>query len=149
MYNLTAQRPSMEDKESRKLAGKLDRLAAGGAESAQIASAVGSSWKAIDSALSPILGSKGVAALYVRSLHLAGDRHPWLRNSQGAKGAMDLSQLEAALSQQESEAAAAAGGAHLEILYDLLVSLIGASLTRQLLASAWDNPLERVPAKDE
>lgn len=145
--HLTAQRHSMEDQESRKLAGKLERLVAGGAESKQIAGMVASSWKAIDAALSPIIGGKGVAALYARSLHLAGARHAWLRNSQGAEGAMDLSKLEATLSQQGSAAAAAAGGTHLEILYELLVSLIGASLTGQLLASAWD-PLERAPAKD-
>ena len=137
----------MESRESRKLAVTLEQLAARGADSAHITDAIVSTWESIDLALSPIIGRKGVAALYARSLYLIRPRHPWVSGIQGADAIIDYSQLRALMSQQGSAATAAAGGDHLQTLYELLGTLIGPSLTGQLLGAAWDNAFDRLPRR--
>jgi hypothetical protein len=135
--------------DSRKVATTLERLAAQGASTTRIADAVVSTWQTIDAALAPVIGGKGVAALYGRSLYLVRERHPWLAAVQeGAAVQMDLGLLGAALAQQESFTAASAAGDQLQSLYELLRSLIGPSLTGQLLRSAWDNPFGGPVAQD-
>jgi hypothetical protein len=135
--------------DSRKVATTLERLAAQGASTTRIADAVVSTWQTIDAALAPVIGGKGVAALYGRSLFLVRERHPWLAAAnEGAGTQMDLGLLGAALAQQETFTAATAAGDHLESLYELLRSLIGPSLTGQLLRSAWDNPFGGPVAQD-
>jgi hypothetical protein len=135
--------------DSRKVATTLERLAAQGANTKRIAEAVVSTWQAIDAALAPVIGGKGVEALYGRSLYLVRERHPWLAAAnEGAGSQMDLDLLGSALAQQESFTAATAAGDHLESLYELLRSLIGPSLTGQLLRSAWDNPFGGSPAQE-
>jgi hypothetical protein len=139
----------MESQDSCKLAVTLEQLAARGANTAQITDAIVSTWKVVEAALAPIIGSKGVAALYGRSLYLIRAAHPWLAAiHQGPESTMDFPLLQQVLAQQESATAAAAGGAHLQTLYELLGSLIGPSLTGQLLRSAWDNPFDRGAAQD-
>lgn len=139
----------MPTQDSRKVATTLERLAAQGANTTRIADAVVLTWQAIDAALAPVIGGKGVAALYGRSLHLVRERHGWLAAAHdGAASPMDLAVLGAALAQQESFTAASAAGDQLESLYELLRSLIGPSLTGQLLRTAWDNPFGGSAAQD-
>jgi hypothetical protein len=137
----------MDSQQSRKLATTFVQLADRGADSTHLSEVIVSSWKTIEAALTPIIGRKGVAALYGRSLYLAGAHHPWLQELQVAEGDMDLARLATVLARQGSAAAAAAGGAHLQTLYELLGSLIGPSLTGQLLAPAWDNLFEHAPRR--
>ena len=68
----------MEDQESRRLSKALAQQARGGAGAGQIADTVVAVWRRVDAALLPIVGQRGVAALYKRSLHLANAAHPWL-----------------------------------------------------------------------
>ena len=139
----------MPAQDSRRLAATLERLAAQGANTTQIADAVVSTWQAVDAALAPVIGGKGVAALYGRSLYLVRERHPWLAAAHdGAASPMDLGVLAAALARQDGSTAASAAGDQLESLYELLRSLIGPSLTGQLLRSAWDNPFGGRAAQD-
>ena len=127
----------------------LAQRAAEGADPAQIAEAVASTWKKIDAALSPIIGHGSVAVLYMRSLHLIEPAHPWLANMHPTvPTAVDLTALKSILSPQDSETAAAAGGALLQTFYELLASLVGPSLTERLLRSVWENPLSGPPAQD-
>ena len=138
----------MPTPDSRKVATTLQRLAAEGADTTRIADAVVTTWQAIDGALAPVIGGKGVAALYGRSLHLVRPAHPWLAAAhQGPPTQMDLGLLGVALAQQESVTAAAGAGDHLQTLYQLLGSLIGASLTGQLLRPAWDNAFDGIAGK--
>lgn len=137
----------MPTQDSRKVASTLERLAAQGANTTRIAAAVVSTWQAVEAALAPVIGAKGVEALYRRSLYLVRNRHPWLAAAQG-EPVMDLALLAAALAPQESFTAAAAAGDQFESLYELLRSLIGPSLTGQLLRAAWDNPFGGPPAQD-
>ena len=98
-------------------------------------------WQAVDAALSPILGSRGVAALYQRSIFLASAAHAWLVPLQdGVDGRIDPAALKAAFAQQPSADANAGGNALMQAFRQLLTSLVGGSLTERLLQSVWSNP---------
>ena len=115
----------------------LAQLAQEGASAERIASLAISVWRDIDAALCPIVGWQGFAALYKRSLHLTRAAHPWLaamQDSASQPGRFDA--LQAALSQQAPPVAVAAHDALLQTFNDLLVRLIGATLTARLLRCA-------------
>ncbi len=119
----------------------LAQLAAEGADAKRIADLSVSTWRDVDAALSPIIGQRGVAALYKRSLYLTRAEHPCLATVyDGELGPGEFDGLHAALSRQTSSEAAAANGALLQVFHDLLARLIGAALTDQLLRSASDHP---------
>ena len=96
-------------------------------------------WSEIDASLAPILGSRGVAMLYKRSLVLAGATHGWLpRVDEALPVKVDLAPLQAALMQQGNTVALDGGSAFLRTFYELLSSLVGPSLTERLLRSIWE-----------
>lgn len=132
------------------LPGPLGRRLAPGANAAQVADAVAAVWREVDLALDPIIGHRGVLALYHRSLKLAAARHPWLAAGHpGALAAFDTSALRAALARQPAAEALAAGDALLQGFRDLLARLIGDSLTDRLLVSVWGPAPEAAPAQDK
>jgi hypothetical protein len=132
----------MENQESSGLTHSLGQLAAQGADVSRLASAIVSTWVEIETALAPVIGKRGLAALYERSLHMARAGYPWLAPAQtSVESTMDLTALETALMGQDSASVAAGGGAHLQALYDLLGSLISPSLTQRLLGPIWEHPL--------
>jgi hypothetical protein len=127
------------------LAGRVTDDASAG----QIAGAIAAIWQEIDQSLHPIIGHRGVAALYNRSLHLAAADYPWLAmGHQGVLAAVDPSALKAALEQQAAAEAAIAGLALFQSFHDLLASLVGASLTDRLLHSVWARSAGASPAQD-
>ena len=139
----------MENPESRSIAVTLAQRAAGGMDSAHIAAMIVSIWHDIDATLRPILGQRGVASLYRRSIHLTAVRHPWFAPMQaGMQTALDLPALEATLATQDSVDAAAGGGDLLQAFHELLASLVGTSLTEQLLSSIWANSSRGDAAQD-
>jgi hypothetical protein len=106
-------------------------------------------WQRIDGALAPIVGQRGVAALYKRSLHLTAHTHPWLVAAHdGEQTVMNLAALESLLVRQTGSAAAAGGSALLCTFHDLLATLIGPSLTERLLLSVWEEFLTGPAAQD-
>jgi hypothetical protein len=130
----------MESYEGSLIAATLANRAGKGTDAALIADAIVSTWQLIDTALSPIIGHGGVAALYKRSLYLTGRVHPWLAGAhEGIQPGMDLAGLKSVLAQQSSANAAAGGGAFLQTFRELLVGLVGPALTEQLLHSVWEN----------
>jgi hypothetical protein len=103
----------------------------------------------IGAALTPIIGSRGVAALYKRSLYLTAQAHPALLGLQEQVLAeMDPSPLMTALTPLSDAEAARVGGALLIAFYELIGSLVGPSLTERLLRSLWDRPLSDPPASE-
>lgn len=118
------------------------------ATAAQIAAAVVAIWHEIDAALAPIVGQRGVAALYKRSLHLTGSAHPWIGGADGGVASIDLAKLESRLAQQPGAAAVAAGDAHFQTFHALLATLVGAPLTERLLRSVWANTTNGPAAQD-
>lgn len=129
------------------LAGRVDA----GADARQLAHAVAGLWRDIDAALHPVIGHRGVAALFNRSVRLASRGHPWLAATaqQGGLGAIDPAALVAVLSQQPSAAAAAGGLALLHEFHALLTSLVGPSLTDRLLAAIWGQTAGGEPTQDQ
>jgi hypothetical protein len=116
-------------------------------DAAAVAAAVLLAWTQADQALNPVIGPRGVLALYNRSLKLAAVRHPWLAAEHaGPLAPLDLPALRAALARQPAALALQGGQALLQAFDDLLCSLIGASLTERLLGSAWGPAPVPVPA---
>ncbi|HWH84845.1 MAG TPA: hypothetical protein VNU71_21675 [Burkholderiaceae bacterium] len=113
---------------------------------AAVARKVGAACRAIDAALTPIIGHKGVEALCKRSLHVAARAHPWLASE--SVGAGTAESLVSSLSAQGGVEAATGGAAFLQAFYDLLTSLLGASLTERLLRSIWIDFLDDTLPQD-
>jgi hypothetical protein len=110
------------------------RLAAEGASSQKMADAAVDEWRAIELSLSPIVGKSGVAALYKRAIHLIRDAYPWLAAAHDGNGPFgDFLPLHTALSQQNRANAIDANVALYTSFHNILISLIGASLTQRLL----------------
>ena len=115
----------------------------------QMAESIVAIWKEIDLALAPIIGTRGVAALYWRSLHLSSSAHPWLASiHKGAQAAIDLAALKSVIAQQTSGDAAAGSDTLFGTFHDLLAALVGSSLTERLLRSVWAQTLGGPPAQD-
>lgn len=120
-----------------------------GAVAAQLADVVVSTWSAASAALTPVLGQRGVAALYWRCLHLVGPQHPWLAALHDRSPSQpDIEALRDALVRQSTAHAAAGGAALLQTLDDLLGSLVGPALTNQLLQHVWNHLSGGPPAQD-
>jgi hypothetical protein len=108
------------------------------ADTSQVADAVVALWLQIDQALHPILGHRGVAALFNRSVKHTATRFPWLgQDPQDALAVVDPSVLKAALLLQTAAEATAGVDSLFQSLHELLTSLIGSSLKDQLLRSVW------------
>jgi len=139
----------MESHESRRIAAPLAHRVGEDANAAQIADAIVAMWQEIEAALTPIIGQRGVVALYRRSLHLTGSTHPWMAGThEGVQTDMDLAALKSMFRQQNSANAARGGSALFQTFYELLASLIGPSLTERLLRSVWATSLGGPPAQD-
>lgn len=139
----------MDSRESSRFSGPLAQRVAEDADSRQIADAIGTLWTDIESALQPIVGRRGVAALFKRSLHVAATRHAWLAPLRDADAAtLELEPLTALLGAQTPGAARAAGGELFEIFRELLVSLIGAGLSDRLLQPIWPASSSAPSAQD-
>lgn len=104
----------------------------------------------IGAALTPIIGPRGVVALYKRSLFLTSREHPALLDLQEnlPTTEMDLAPLVAALTPLSDADAHLVGGALLMSFHELISSLVGPSLTERLLRSVWDHPLSDLPASE-
>ncbi len=98
--------------------------------------------------LKPLVGELAWRALYVRSLHLA--RSSFIKPDVDKNSPGDLlNPLQHDLSTRPQAAARAAAEALLLALADLLVSLIGNSLTVRLLHKAWDMPAAGTSAQEK
>lgn len=138
-----------ERKEGRVIATPLAQRVGPDADVARIAEALDAICQEIDAALQPIIGPRGVAALYTRSIHLASAAHPWLTAARnGVTSKLDTAALMAAVSQQSGAAAVAGGSALLEAFHALLASLVGPSLTERLLRTVWAHPTSGSSAQD-
>ena len=117
----------------------LSKRAAAGWDSASIASLIVSIWRDIDAALAPIIGHRGVGALFRRTLHLIRHDYPWLTAShESLADPIDFTALHSTLSQRTSANAVAGNGALLQKFLEQLASLIGESLTERLLRAVVD-----------
>ncbi len=131
-----------------RIAAALASRASVDADSGQIADACVAIWVEIDRDLSPILGVRGVAMLYIRSLHLSRTAFPWLAEQEDPRTPMVLGALRIRLERRESDEALKAGAAMLDNFYVVLLSLVGPRLTENLLGSLWNPPSSGTAAQD-
>ena len=139
----------LDNKETRPWPPPLAGRVPAGANAEQLADAVVAMLRDIDEALHPIIGHRGAVALYNRSLRLAAAAHPWLTiGHPDIQAAIDVAALRAALLHHTAAEAAAAGAALFRHFEQLLASLVGPTLTAQLLQSVWTHPAASPPAQD-
>ncbi len=121
--------------------GTLARCAGEAPDASAIAEATLNTWRQVADRLAPVIGVRGVDALFSRSLHVTSKTFPWLAVAgNDGNGAARLAGLKARLAGQEPTAAAEAGHALLLNFTELLATLIGAPLTERLLAPVWLPP---------
>jgi hypothetical protein len=140
----------MDSRESSRFTAPLAQRVAEGADSREIADAIGAMWSDIASALQPVVGHRGVAALFRRTLHLAAARHPWLAplKAERADAPDGLAELAALFTAQPPAVAMEAGSELFTIFRELLTTLIGARLSERLLQAAWPTPSSAPSAQD-
>jgi hypothetical protein len=95
--------------------------AGAGPEAGAVAAAVLGVWHRIGECLVPMIGARGVEALFGRALQLTASAFPWL----------------AAAGEDKTSLAGVASVALLATFTELLATLIGASLTDRLLDPVW------------
>ena len=115
------------------------------ADAAQIANAMVSIWLEIEASLAPVIGRRGMAALYQRCLCLTVASHPWLPVPAEVPLTLDLPALQASVARQASAEALRGGSTLLHTFCELLGSLIGTSLARRLLGPLWESPADDAP----
>ena len=140
---------SIENPERHGPVGPLASRVERGATAAEIAAVMATLCQEINAALSPIVGGRGVAALHNRSHHLCANSHGWmagLRDAPTSDAAFET--LVALLAQREPGEALSGGEDYLRTFHDLLLSLIGPSLTERLLRTVWPPISSGTPAQD-
>jgi len=107
-------------------------------------------WDKLAAAIILLIGEAGFYSLYSRSLFLTQSKFPWLDfdNSAGQANPC-FENLKASLQQQPEAIAIEANRQLLITLTDILASLIGDSLTNNVLNSAWDISAEVEPNGDK
>lgn len=114
-----------------------------------IANAASATWSNISLALSPVIGSRGVAALIKRSIHLARIEYPDLNViDEGVILDCEVATLHDALAKLTSADAITFNSAILNTFHKLLSKLIGDALAQKLLISVVDTPSGDDPAQD-
>lgn len=117
------------------------RLAAESADAVRIAEIAVSIWDDVGEALAPIIGQSGVGALFRRSIYLTRIAYPCLQVvNERALASGGLAVLQTMLAQQDSAEAVAVNAALLKNFQEVLITLIGASLTERLLRPVWEIP---------
>jgi hypothetical protein len=140
----------MNSGESSRLTAPLASRVAEGADSRQIADAIGAMWTDIEAALQPVFGRRGVAALFKRTLHRTASRYLWLEPATvgGDDTVCGLADLRALFAAQAPATATEAGSALFINFRELLTSLIGTQLSEQLLKAAWSPSSSAAAAQD-
>ena len=106
-----------------------------GASAAQIAETVVNIWGDIERDLAPIIGIRGVTALFSRSVYLVSREHAWLDaiTPHGPISKLDFQSLRACVSSQPEDLALSGSAALIDQFQDLLSSMVGPALAERLL----------------
>jgi hypothetical protein len=116
----------------------LAYLAGDSPDASAIAEATEGTWQRVASRLSPVIGTRGVDALFNRARHVTSKTFPWLATTGNDGGcAEQMANLKAHLAGREPNVAAEASYVLLVTFTVLLATLIGEPLTERLLESIW------------
>lgn len=107
---------------------------------AHTAQAMITAWHAIDDALTPVVGARGLVALYLRALHLAASDPALVSTEASSKRALSAATtpalLQALIARHSPADAVAIANTFRQVFHGLLSSLVGPSLTERLLSLA-------------
>jgi len=119
----------------------LARQAGEAPDTEAIAEAALDMWRRVSDRLEPVIGIRGVDALFNRALHVTGRTYPWLMaTSVDEDGAAQLAGLRLRLAGRGPVQAEEASYVLLMTFTVLLANLIGESLTKRLLEPVWSLP---------
>lgn len=142
----------MSDEAKQAIRSTLARWAGDAPDSSAIAEAALATWGRVSGRLEPVIGVRGVDALFDRALHLTCKTYPWLVTAGDdtdekisvaadvTSGVTRRASLKLRLADREPELAEEAGYVLLVTFTVLLANLIGESLTKRLLAPIWFPP---------
>ena len=103
-----------------------------------VADAMLKTWHRMAMRLTPVIGTRGVEALFSRALHITSKDFPWLAVTvNDGNGAAILANLKVHLVAREADVALNASYTLLMTFTELLTTLIGESLTSRLLDPVW------------
>lgn len=140
---------STDSEEGRRIVASLMLRLDHVADIDHVADAIITMLRDTDASLVPIIGPKGVAALYRRSIQLCTSLHPTLESTYlPLPDTLDLERLKSMLIQQNQDDVVFFGEELLKALYELLSTLIGSSLSARLLLDVWDNDLSAPPSQE-
>lgn len=106
-------------------------------------------WQQMVGRLQPVIGARGVEALFARALHQACKAHPWLSDARRHDdSATALASLAGAFASHGPAQAAQASHLLLTTFTELLANLIGESLTESMLGAIWSRPPGTGPTRE-
>ena len=94
-------------------------------------------WERLAAELTGIIGERGFASLYARSLNQAALQYAWLAPHPPKASSDAFTLLASSLKAHAPAEAQAASGAMLNIFIDTLIVLIGQLVTNSILRTAW------------
>ncbi|MHC8366066.1 hypothetical protein ACYZT9_09345 [Pseudomonas sp. ZT5P21] len=140
---------STESEEGRRIVASLALRVDHNADIHHVADVIITMLQDTSASLVPIIGPRGVAALYLRSLHLFTSLHPHMADTYTPLVVpLDLTDLKSILIQQTQIDAIFFGEELLKALYELLATLIGPSLSTRLLLDVWAYNSSAPPAQE-
>jgi hypothetical protein len=108
-------------------------------DSKATANATAATWRLLAAQLAPVVGARGLEVLFDRALRMTSATFPWLAVSGGNGAGLLPGVMEVLACQRPAEAAEASYTLFLTFT-ELLMTLIGESLTTRLLAPVWSSP---------
>lgn len=116
----------------------LSHRVEGAADASAIAEAIAAIWSQAADLLTPVIGNRGFEVIFRRSLYLTSKTFPWLAfdEEQGDVAAL-LASLKSRIAGRDADDAAEAGYTLLVAFTELLITLIGESLTDRMLGPVW------------
>lgn len=132
----------------RRFAEAIGRRSAA-ADAVSVAGAAATLCRDVERVLTPIVGTRGVAALLHRSLFLTAKEHPFLALPAPLTAPDEIAgHLRAALLTVPAEPGLTGAAALFDAFDTLLASMIGPALTARLLGPVWDLPSSGDAAQD-
>ena len=140
----------MSSPEDRRTEVMITRRACDADDPASIADALVAIWHDIATELTPIIGARGVAALFGRTVYLISREHRWIGETPQAQPSeiMDLQSLHHNARRQSRDVGLRGSVALFDQFQELLISMIGAALSERLLRKVLDSTSSGHSAQD-
>jgi hypothetical protein len=135
----------MNELDREAIRGSLMSRAGNAPDASAVAEATLNIYHQISALLAPIIGVRGLGAIFSRSLHLTSKAFPWLliAGDNGDNAAL-LAIFKDRLAGSETNDAIEASYALLVTFTELMSAMIGESLTRLLLRPVWALPSQKI-----